>query len=197
MTFNNILVLAPHTDDESLGCGATIAKMAEQGSNVYVYCFSDCGNVALIDEFAAAVYQLKVNDYDIDDLSVRYFYDKRQAILQTMIDLKFTPDVVFVPSTHELHQDHQIITQEAIRAFRNTTILGYELPWNNISSCNQCTVELTKDNVESKVLACMEYKSQSHRSYMNPEFIRSWAKMRGVQNGCDYAEVFEVIKLKI
>ena len=48
--------------------------------------------------------------------------------------------------------------------------------------------------VLNKVNALKEYKSQAHRSYADEDFIRSLARIRGVQIGAQYAEVFEMVR---
>ena len=67
------------------------------------------------------------------DFDVRTFPERRQDILELLVALweEWRPDVVFQPSLHDIHQDHQTIAQEGLRAFKRTTILGYEIPWNN------------------------------------------------------------------
>ena len=107
----------------------------------------------------------------------------------------FQPDIVFIPSTHDVHQDHQTIAQEAIRAFKNTTLLGYELIWNNLTFNTQCFVELSEENLAAKQRALAKYASQKGRPYMSDTFIRSLAVTRGVQAGIPLAEVFEVTRL--
>ena len=69
----------------------------------------------------------------VHDFDVRTFPDHRQDILELLVALweEWRPDVVFQPSLHDVHQDHQTIAQEGLRAFKRTTILGYEIPWNN------------------------------------------------------------------
>lgn len=121
----------------------------------------------------------------------------RQEILEELIKLgnklKFNP--VFIPCLHDIHQDHSTIAQEGVRAFKNTTILGYELIWNNLSFNTQCFIRLSKENIDAKVSALKEYKSQGLRNYLSADFIYSLAKTRGVQIGCEYAESFEVVRL--
>jgi LmbE family N-acetylglucosaminyl deacetylase len=53
---------------------------------------------------------------------------------------------------------------------------------------------LDEKNVQSKVDALNEYKSQAHRTYANEEFIRSLARTRGVQIGSRYAETFDLVR---
>ena len=65
---------------------------------------------------------------------VRIFKALRQEILQDLISLRklIHPDIVFLPSSSDLHQDHSTIYAEGIRAFKFNSILGYEMPWNNM-----------------------------------------------------------------
>ena len=69
----------------------------------------------------------------VHDFDVRTFPDHRQEILELLIEIwnDWEPDCVFMPSLHDVHQDHQTIAQEGLRAFKRTTVLGYEIPWNN------------------------------------------------------------------
>ena len=98
---------------------------------------------------------------------------------------------------HDIHQDHTTVAQEGLRAFKNTTILGYELIWNNLTFNTQCFVKLQQSDIEAKITALKEYHSQGKRDYLSEDFIYSLAKARGVQAGCEYAEAFEVIRLFI
>jgi LmbE family N-acetylglucosaminyl deacetylase len=121
----------------------------------------------------------------------------RQEILEELIRLRKSSrfDLVFIPSLHDIHQDHTTVAQEGLRAFKNTTLLGYELIWNNLTFNTQCFVKLEKRHIEHKINALKEYESQGKRDYLSAEFILSLAKARGVQAGCSYAEAFEVIRL--
>ena len=103
--------------------------------------------------------------------------------------------MVFVPSPNDIHQDHQVISEEGLRAFKQTTVLGYEMPWNNLAFQTSCFIRLQEEHVEKKVRALEKYKSQLHRDYLNENFIRSLATTRGVQIGVKYAEAFEIIRL--
>ena len=98
---------------------------------------------------------------------------------------------------NDINQDHSKIAEEGLRAFKNTTILGYELIWNNLHFDTTSFVKLDKKHIQAKSDALKEYKSQGIRDYMSEEFIFSLAKTRGVQIGTQYAESFEVIRLVI
>ncbi len=53
-----------------------------------------------------------------------------------------------MPSLHDIHQDHATIAQEGLRAFKNSTILGYELIWNNLTFNTTSFVKLEKNHIE-------------------------------------------------
>jgi LmbE family N-acetylglucosaminyl deacetylase len=204
--FKKALILAPHTDDGEFGCGGTIAKMVESGTEVYLAAFSACEQSVLkkfppdilIGELKRATVKLGIppENLFLFDYQVRIFSERRQDILQTIIDLrhKINPDVVFMPSLDDIHQDHYTIAQEGLRAFKFCTILTYEMPWNNITFETSSFVILEEKHIQKKIDALKEYESQAHRPYSNEEFIRSLARTRGVQVNTTYAETFNVIR---
>ncbi len=201
-----VLVLAPHTDDGEFGCGASINKLIENGSEVYYVAFSACEQSVLpqfpkdilITEVKAAtqVLGIKPDNLILFKYDVRTFGYHRQSILDDIIRLKtdIKPDLVFTPSVNDIHQDHSTISNEAVRAFKFTSILCYELPWNNFNFATTCFSKLDENHVVSKINALKEYQSQAHRPYADEDFIRSLARTRGVQIGTRYAEVFEVVR---
>ena len=205
--FNNILVLAPHTDDGELGLGGTINALSEMGKNVTYAAFSTAEESVpegfpkniLREEVksATAILGIKPENLLIFNYQVRKLTEVRQEILETLIEIKKNNsfDLVFIPSLHDIHQDHTTIANEGVRAFKNTTLLGYELLWNNLSFNTQCFVRLNKRHIEKKIEALKEYRSQGARQYLSEDFIFSLAKVRGVQVGCEYAEAFEVVRL--
>lgn len=202
-----ILILAPHTDDGELGMGGTINKMVSEGADVYYLAFSTAAESVpaglprdiLKTEVrkATAVLGVKPENLIIRDYQVRKLNYVRQEILEDLISLKKSIgfDMVFIPSLNDIHQDHSTIANEGIRAFKSSTILGYELIWNNLTFQTQCFVELNESNIQHKVNALKEYKSQGIRNYMSEEFVRALAVARGVQIGYRFAEAFEVVRL--
>lgn len=205
--FKKVLVLAPHTDDGEFGCGGTISYLIKSGVEVSYAAFSACEQSVspqfpkdiLVTEVKAAtkVLGIKPENLHLFNYEVRTFSYNRQFILDDILNLrkKINPDLVFIPSLRDIHQDHSTIANEALRAFKFTTILSYELPWNNIDFSTTCFVKLNEKFIKAKVNALKKYESQAHRSYANEEFIRSLARTRGVQINTRFAEVFEVIRL--
>ena len=146
---------------------------------------------------ATAVLGIKPENLIIYSYQVRKLNYARQEILEDLIKIRKANhfDLVFMPSLHDIHQDHTTIAQEGLRAFKNTTVLGYELIWNNLTFNTQCFVKLEEENIQTKIKALKEYHSQGKRDYLSDDFIRSLARARGVQVGCQYAEAFEVVRL--
>lgn len=189
-----VVVLAPHPDDAELGAGGTIAKLTESGIEVHVIVFTNYSERVSEMKMAAKI------------LSIRRIYqvgckphrvgDHRQKVLNKLIDLrqKIQPDIVIQPTLSDLHQDHQVVAAEGIRAFKPRTILGYESAWNIPTFESHFYSSLTIGQVDKRVAAVLCYQSQSHKPYINEEFLRGLAKVRGVRGGCDYAEAFSVIR---
>ncbi len=201
-----ILILAPHTDDGEFGCGGTIAKYIEKGDEVYYAAFSACEQSVLpqfpsdilITEVKAAtkILGIKSENLILYKYPVRKFNFSRQEILEDMVILnkEIKPDLVFMPCANDVHQDHHTIYLEGLRAFKFTSIMSYELPWNNFSMNTTSFVLLNEDNVQKKLNALKEYKSQAHRPYSSEEFIKGLAVTRGTQIGARYAEAFELLR---
>lgn len=201
-----ILVVAPHTDDGELGCGATIAKALEAGAEVRYVAFSTAKesvppgmpeNILEV-EVREATRRLGIaaQGLYVFGYTVRKLNYVRQEILEDLVRIReqADPTLVFIPSLRDLHQDHSAVAMEAVRAFKNRSILCYELPWNNIDFSNQCFSVVTKEHLDRKVEALRSYNSQKMRKYMDREFVFGLARTRGVQAGVEYAEVFEVVR---
>ncbi len=208
--FNCVLILAPHTDDAELGCGATIARLAEEGKKIFVAAFSTAEESlppgmppdTLKCEFCEAMPMLGVplSNLTIYDFKVRRLSYHRQEVLDAMVSLrtKIKPDLVLMPSGNDLHQDHQVVNAEGQRAFKDMSLLGYELPWNHINFSAQAFFTLEKRHIEKKWAALQCYRSQLtlDRLYLKKEFVEGIAKVRGVQIKTEWAEAFEVMRLK-
>lgn len=193
--FRNVLVLSPHTDDGELASGGTINRFIERGSRVFFIAFSAWRPI-LKKECRDSLQALGVKDYEILDFPRRHFPEKRQEILQYLYDLnqerKF--DLVLTPSTSDLHQDHQTVTNEALRAFKHSSIFGYELPWNHIEFRENGFIALEERHVETKLNALWCYKTQLERIYFDRDYLIGLTRSRGVHIGVKYAEAYEVIK---
>ena len=185
MIGKKILVLAPHTDDGEFGCGGSISRFIEEGKEIYYVAFSTAEESVpdpwpkdiLKTEVKEATKRLGIpkDNVIIFNFKVRELNYHRQEILEELVKIKraINPDLVFLPSSNDLHQDHSTISKEGIRAFKTTTVLGYEIPWNNISFQTQAFIKLKESHIKRKVETLKAYKSQQHRFYATEEFIWS------------------------
>jgi len=152
----------------------------------------------LYTELKKAILHLGIDPANVTtfDYPVRELMAQRQAILEDLVALnkEIKPDLVFLPCSNDIHQDHLLIHQEGKRAFKNVKMLGYELPWNNFEFDGNFFVELDKSHIDAKISAVNEYSSQSFRNYADKEFFFSLGRVRGTQIKCQYAECFELIR---
>jgi len=205
---DSILIISPHTDDAELGCGGSIAKFVEMGKDVHLLACSSAEK-SIPEGFetnstknemieACKILGLKENNLKILDFETRVFPQHRQEILDDLIKIRneINPEIVMVPSLKDTHQDHQVITNESLRAFKKSSlsIYGYEQPWNCFTFDTNTFVELEEHHIEKKIEALKQYRSQSIKEYFDNEFIKGLARTRGVTIGKKYAESFEVIK---
>ena len=205
--WERVLVLAPHTDDGEFGCGGTMARLVEAGADVRYVAFSIATRSlpegfppdTLAREVLGATAELGIpeGNLTVHDFDVRTFPDHRQEILELLVAIweDWRPDAVFQPSLHDVHQDHQTVAQEGLRAFKRTTVLGYEIPWNNFDFAYQAYIALEERHVKRKIAALARYASQQHRRYSDPEYARSLARIHGTNVNREYAEVFQVYRV--
>ena len=184
-----------------------MARLAEAGCEVRYVAFSIATRSlpegfppdTLAREVREATTELGIPEerLTVHDFDVRTFPEHRQDILELLVAMweEWQPDVVFMPSLHDVHQDHKTIAEEGLRAFKRTTILGYEIPWNNFDFSYQWYVSLQKTHLERKVHALDAYASQQHRRYANPEYVWNVARTHGINVNREYAEVFQVYRV--
>ena len=117
------------------------------------------------------------NNLIIHDYRVRYLHEHRQEILEHLVLLnkELNPDLVLMPCVHDLHQDHSVVATESLRAFKKTSILAYEIPWNNLNFSAQCFSVLKKRHIKKKIDALLCYESQMGKNYASEDFIWSLA----------------------
>lgn len=200
-----ILVISPHLDDAELGAGGTIAKLIGEGNEVQYLGFSAPFEVDFTiarNQCIQATKHLGILDFERDVRTLNYatrnFDLYRQEILDMLIGYKktFNPNIVFTTSSKDFHQDHKVVHEETVRAFRSTAIiLGYDFPWDYTDFSTNYFVRISEIDLIRKLNSVASYINESKRcKAMNPDIIRSLAKIRGSQCNADYAEAFEFIR---
>jgi len=205
---NRVLILSPHTDDGEIAAGGTIARLVAEGKSIYYVAFSSCEVSvpqgfppdALKSECEESIKTLGISHQRLTllDFEVRTFPSHRQEILENMVKLNeaIKPDLILIPSSNDLHQDHQVIHSEALRAFKmSSSMWGYEHPRNNLEFTTDIFVKLEEEHITKKINALRKYKSQEFRAYFSETYIRALAYTRGTQVNIEYAEAFELLRL--
>jgi len=217
MTDHKILILAPHPDDETLGCGGTIAKYTNAGDQVTLCIVTTAYAPDWPDEY------LKVRDQQIDNavkilgienvIELGYPTVKLDTLPQKDITERLSevirtvsPDTVYVPFKGDLHRDHRIVFESALVALRPVQstvqrILAYETlsetEWGQELAPFLPTVYINiSDSIEPKIQALQAYKTEL-REFPHPrsiEGVNSLAKKRGSEINVEYAEAFVLIR---
>jgi LmbE family N-acetylglucosaminyl deacetylase len=204
MTFygKSLLFLGAHPDDIELGCGAFIADMVGQ-AKIYCMTFSDNKKNPdlqnLVVEHYNSMHKLGLNDSEIGlgSYETRRFPDFRQELLQEMLELRriHQPEIVFTNTLKDIHQDHQTLTEEATRAFRGTTVLGYDVLRSSYGFFPHFLAEVSEQAVETKIAALAEYKTYANRYYFEPNIMRATAIRHGALAERPFAEGFDIIRI--
>lgn len=207
-----ILCLGAHIDDVEIGCGGSMIRFIKEGHEVFYAAFSIAEDslpeglpkdiLTKEVKVAAKIIGIKSENLFIFKYPVRKFPQYRQEILEDLVKLnnKIKPDLTFLPTVDDLHQDHSVIAIEGCRAFRFGSMLSYEIPANNISFTASAFIPLEEWHVEKKMKAVKCYKSQElrrkslGRKSSNPARIKALAQVRGNQIRVDYAEAFHLIR---
>lgn len=202
--YKRVLVLSPHPDDADFGAGGFIHQLLEQNVEVTWVVFSSCDESlpsgfepgTAVKEFVDMAVHHTVTSI-ILDYPVREFPQHRQSILDSLCEIGrlYRPELVLTPCLGDLHQDHSTIAQEAFRAFKYVSILGYEIFWNNTCFSPNYFVPLSRQEMEGKWGMCSHYKSQLFKGKIHKEIVFSLAEVRGSMINRPYAEAYEVIRM--
>jgi len=197
-----VCFIGAHPDDIEIGCGALIANIAPYTEILCVTLSDNQKNPALVnlvEEHYRSMAVLGVPEKSIvlGTFETRRFPHFRQEILEYMIQLdrSFNPDIVFVHSKADIHQDHGTVTEEALRAYRGKTVLGFDVIRSSYGFFPQFLVEVTEEDVEKKIAALQEYKTYASRYYFAPEITRATLVRNGAIAERPFAEGFDILRI--
>ncbi len=197
-----VLFLGAHPDDIELGCGALLHHIVKQ-TDVLCVTLSDnrknpdLQNVKSEHFDAMAVLGVRKEKIVLGPFMTRVFPDSRQEILEYFLSLRrdFQPDLIFVHSKQDVHQDHLTMTDESLRAFRGITILGFDVVRSSYGFFPHFLVEVTEEDVNKKIEALACYETYRDRYYFNRELTRSIMVRHGALAECPFAEGFDILRI--
>ena len=197
-----VCFIGAHPDDIEIGAGALIAQIASKTELLCVTLSDNQKNPALknlVEEHYRSMDVLGVprEKVVLGQFETRRFPHARQEILEYLIDLnrQFRPDIVFVHTKADIHQDHGTVTEEALRAFRGTTVLGFDVIRSSYGFFPNFLVEVSAEDVEKKIAALSEYRTYDSRYYFNPEITRATLIRHGALAERPYAEGFDILRI--
>lgn len=197
-----LLFLGAHPDDIELGCGALIHHVAGM-SDVHCVTLSDnqqnpeLQNVVAEQYRSLAVLGVPRERARYGPFRTRVFPQARQEILEYFLQLRqeLEPDLIFVHSRRDVHQDHLAMTDEALRAFRGITVLGFDVVRSSYGFFPDFLVEVTEADVNAKIEALAQYETYRDRYYFNRDLTRSIMVRHGALAERPFAEGFDILRI--
>jgi len=204
------LVVAAHADDETLGCGGTIAKLAADGWRVEVVIVAD-GVVTARGttqdnrpDARAACALLGVGEPTFLGFPDQHFDEVSMVDLSNaLVALRDGPDLVLTHATADLNRDHRLVA-EAVRIAwrpqdRAVSVLEFEIPasayWNGQTFAPNYYVDVT-DTLEAKLAALGAYGTEARTPPhpRSPEAVATLARYHGGHALTGAAEAFRVVR---
>lgn len=213
-----VLVIAPHADDEIIGCGATMAKHIKEGDEVYVI-ISTNASVGAPDLFSPQTIENVRNEaidahkylgvkqtffLDFPAPALNAFPEYKISIAYSEIMNKLNPDILYIPHAGDIHQDHKAIYRSALVSSRPQNnnkiraIYCYETlsetewaPSQERYFIPNCFVDVTK-TFDMKMKAMCFFKSQLKEfpHSRSLEAMEALSKFRGATINVNNAEAF-------
>jgi hypothetical protein len=87
------------------------------------------------------------------------------------------------------------MTDEALRAFRGITVLGFDVVRSSYGFFPHFLVEVTEEDVKKKIEALSQYETYRDRYYFNSELTRSIMVRHGALAECPFAEGFDILRI--
>lgn len=218
---NKVLVVAPHPDDETLGCGGTILKHKESGDEVHWLIVT-----GISEETGWKVERVKSEDEEIARASLFYNFNSTHHLRLPTTKLdelafgdvitrvskiirKLEPKIIYVPYRGDIHTDHKVVfdaVTSCTKSFRNSfikRILAYETLSETDFGINPDYLGF-RPNVFVNISNYLQRKLDAALIYQNEmgifpfprsqQAMKALAELRGVATGCSAAEAFMLLK---
>ena len=213
---DKILVIAPHTDDEVLGVGGTMARLAAEGAEVCVVIVTQGYSAEEIEsdrQEALAAHQLlgvkqtiflPLPAANLDTVPHRDINRHLNEVIQNI-----QPEVLYIPFTGDLHVDHQKVflsalvaarpnrpgAPRAIYAYETLSETNWNAPYLAPNFVPNVFVDISS-YLETKIQAMQRYASQikPFPNERSEESLRALATLRGSTVRCFAAEAFVLVR---
>jgi LmbE family N-acetylglucosaminyl deacetylase len=197
-----VLFLGAHPDDIELGCGAIIHHIAPI-CDVFCITLSDNQKNPLltnvVDEQyrSMAILGVPKARARYGPFTTRVFPEARQEILEYFLDLRreLQPEIIFVHSNQDVHQDHLTMTDEALRAFRGITVLGFDVVRSSHGFFPHFLVEVNEADVDAKIQALAQYDTYRDKYYFDADLTRAIMVRHGALAERPFAEGFDILRI--
>jgi LmbE family N-acetylglucosaminyl deacetylase len=221
---NTVLVIAPHPDDETLGCGGTLLRHIREGESVHWLIVT-----AITEEAGFTVERIASREAEIEEVARRYGFDgvHRLGLDTTQLDAipmallvggmsdvfrSVNPNVVYLPYRHDVHTDHAAVFDAAVACtkwFRYPSVqrvLVYETLSETDFNLNPDVVGFrpnvfvdVTDYVDEKIAIMNVFESEMG-DYPFPRSdvaLRALGEVRGAASGFRSAEAFMLLRERI
>jgi len=197
-----ICCIGAHPDDIELGAGAFIANVLGKAEVLCVTLSDNQKNPQLLNLVqehynSMAVLGVPRQNVILESFETRKFPQARQEILEFMFRLNkdFKPNIVLTHTRADIHQDHNTTTEEALRAFRGTTVLGFDVVRSSYGFFPHFLMEVRAEDVEKKIAALNEYTTYNDKYYFSSELLRSTLIRHGALAERPFAEGFDILRI--
>ena len=197
-----VCFIGAHPDDIELGCGAFISNIKGKTDILCVTLSDNQKNPSLdhlVEEHfnSMAILGVPREHVRLGSFVTRRFPELRQEILEYLYQLnhEYQPDIVITHSRSDIHQDHQQTTEEVLRAFRGTTVLGFDALRSSYGFFPHFLAEVSQEDVELKILALAEYSTYHEKYYFDASVLRATLIRHGALAERTYAEGFDILRI--
>jgi N-acetylglucosamine malate deacetylase 1 len=197
-----ICFIGAHPDDIEIGAGALISNLGNRAEVMCVTLSDNQKNPALknvVKEHHDSMDVLGVppENRRVEPFVTRNFPQDRQEILEYLFKLnkEFQPDIVFTHSKNDIHQDHNTVTEESLRAFRGITVLGFDVIRSSYGFFPHFLVSVTEEDLQRKIEALAQYKTYANKYYFSADLTRSILVRNGAFADSQYAEGFDILRI--
>ena len=208
----NILILAPHPDDESIGMGGTIKKLSKK-NNIHLCILTDgavfdsSGQKKILERKNACKNSgkiLGISDYTFLDFPVMELESISHLEINRELEKiikKFNPKIVYTTTRHDINKDHQIVFESTLVVTRPQSsnvkqVFSYETAGMTISGFLPTVFEDISKEFKYKIKSFKMYKSELRPfpHLRSLKAIENLAIQRGIESGIKKAEAFELIR---